>query len=112
MDHTKKVFTAVKSLFDEKRVLVICASDSCSERFYRECVDLLMLSGTTGEMTIRSRSGYKMISKDVGRIYVTTARMCPGMSADVAIVDEVECVPAHIDAARQCTIQRDGEVIV
>ena len=111
MDHTEKVLMAVRSLFDEKRALVVCMSVSDSETFYRECVDLLMLSGATGEVTIRSRGGYKMIAKDVGRIYVTTTRMCRGMSADVAIVDDMACVPECIEEARLCTVPRGGEVV-
>ena len=109
--HTKKVFMAVKSLFDGKRVVAICTSERRAEAFFRECVSLLMLSGARGEVTIRSGCACKAIVKGAGGIYVT-ALIPPGMKADVAILDDGPCAIKNLYAARRIVASRGGEVVI
>lgn len=111
MNHTKKVFIAVKTLFDGKRVMVICASERSVEAFFRECVNLLMLLGTRGEVSVRIGHACKTIVKGAGGIYVT-ALIRDGMSADVAIIDDGLRTLEGLYAARLCVVQAGGEVVI
>lgn len=110
MEHTRKVFEAVMVLLDGKEVLVFCRTDMDARVFYLECIDLLLLSGAAGGMTIRGGAACKEIALRTGRIRITTALPCRGMSADEAIIDEGACTRECIDEARLCTVPRGGRV--
>lgn len=87
MDHAKKVFMAVKSLFEGERVLVVCASRRGAETFFLECVKLLAMLGTRGEVTVEVRHACKTIVKGAGRLCVTEL-IRPGTTADVVVLDD------------------------
>ena len=112
MEHIRKVFEAVRVLFDGKEVLVVCGTDMHARVFYLECVDLLLMSGAAGGVTIRGGAACKEIAlRTGGRIRITTVLPCHGMSVDEAIVDEGACTPECIAAARICTVPRGGRVV-
>ena len=111
MDHAKKVFMAVKSLFEGERVLVVCASGRSAETFFLECVKLLTLLGTRGEVTIEVGYACKTIVKGAGRVYVTEL-IRPGTTADVAILDDGMRTVENLYAARLCVVPTGGKVVI
>lgn len=78
MERIRKVFEAVRGLLDGKEVLVVCRTDMDARAFYLECVDLLLLSGAAGGVTIRGGAACKEIARRTGRIRITTAPPCHG----------------------------------
>lgn len=111
MDHNKKVFMAVKSLFEGERVLVVCASGRGAETFFLECVKLLTLLGTRGEVTVEVGHARKTIVKGAGRLCVT-GPIRPGTTADVAILDDGTRAVENLNAERLCIVPTGGKVVI
>ena len=102
-----KVFSAVEGLLDGKRVAVICRTHLDVERFFGEVMTLV---GRFDGIGVTGRGREAVIRLGDGCILITSIQP-PGVSADVAILDEHATSADELCYARMCVLPRGGRVI-
>ena len=102
-----KVLRAVECLLDGKRVAVICGNHTDVERFFGEVMTLV---GRFDGVGVTGRGREAVIRLGDGCILITAIQP-PGVSSDVAILDEHATSADELYYARMCVLPRGGRVI-
>ena len=103
----ENVFYAVNCLLDGKRVVVICRTRLDVERFFGEVMTLV---GRFDGIGVTGRGCEAVIQLGDGCIRITAINH-PGVSADVAILDEHATSVDELDYARMCVMSRGGRLV-